>query len=315
MVKMAHLEQRLADLSPERRLLLEKFLAGGGASPGSAAQNPAPSTPVQRLGPHKEECRRHYDDVSRQLNESVFAEFSLFLNLGYLPNGILSESAVTLPEYCINKNSVQLVLEVIGAADLTAREVLDVGCGRGGAISVMKQFFDARRICGIDLAPAAINFCRSNYCYPEVSFEVGDAEQLPFADESFDVVTNIESSSTYPDTFAFYREVFRVLRPDGEFLYTDALPVERFNECTGYLRGKGFNLQVDRDITANVLASCDEISDHRRQAYEPQADQGLNDFLGAPGSHFYNEMKCGRWTYRVQRWRKPSRVAGEDHGE
>jgi len=314
MVKMAQLEQRLADLSPDRRQLLEKFLAGG-AAPASAPKNPAPSTLVRPLGPHKEECRRHYDDVSRQLNDSVFAEFSLFLNLGYLPNGTLSESAITLPEHCINKNSVQLVLEVIGAADLFAREVLDVGCGRGGAISVMKQFFEARRIFGIDLAPTAINFCRSNYRYPDVSFEVGDAEQLPFADQAFDVVTNIESSSTYPDTFAFYREVFRVLRSNGYFLYTDALPVERFNECTAYLRRNGLKLELDRDITANVLASCDETSGQRRQAYEPQPDQGLNDFLGAPGSHFYNEMKCGRWTYRIQRWQKPSRVAGENHGE
>lgn len=308
---MTQVEERMAELSPDRRQLLEKFLAVG-APPLSLAET---SKPLQALGPHKEECRRHYDDVSRQLDESAFAEFSLFLNLGYLPNAIPSDSPIKLPEYCMNKNSVQLVLEVIGSTDLGTREVLDVGCGRGGAISVMKQFFKPRRACGIDLAPAAINFCRSNYRYSDVCFEVGDAEQLPFGAASFDIITNIESSSTYPDPFAFYREVSRVLRRNGYFLYTDALPVERFNECTEYLRRNGFNLESDRDITANVLASCDEVSGHRLQAYEPAADRTLNDFLGAPGSHFYNEMKCGRWTYRIQRWQKPSRIAGEHHGE
>jgi len=313
---MPQLEQRLANLSPERRELLEKFLAAGASTP-ALGKNPPASNIRQPLGPLKEECRRLYDDVNRQLDESEFAEFSLFLNLGYLANEVQSESPIVLSEHCINRNSVQLVLEVIGASDLATREVLDVGCGRGGTISVMKQFFTARRICGIDLAPAAINFCRSNYRYPEreVTFEVGDAEQLSFADGSYDIVTNIESSSTYPDTFAFYREVFRVLGKNGLFLYTDALPVERFSECSEYLRRIGFRLESDRDITANVLASCDEVASHRRQAYETQTDGSLNDFLGTPGSHFYNEMKSGRWTYRIQRWRKSSRVADEDHGE
>lgn len=311
---MTQLEQRLANLSPERRELLEKFLAVG-ASPSALAKNPPALKIRPPLGPLKEECRRLYDDVNRQLDESEFAEFSLFLNLGYLGNEVQSESPIILSEHCINKNSVQLVLEVIGASDLTTQEVLDVGCGRGGAISVMKQFFAARRICGIDLAPAAINFCRSHYRYSDVTFEVGDAEQLPFADGSFDVITNIESSSTYPDTFAFYRKVFRVLRGNGLFLYTDALPVERFNECIEYLRRSGLKLESDRDITANVLASCDEIAGHRRHAYERQTDGSLNDFLGTPGSHFYNEMKCGRWTYRIQRWQKPSQVADQDHGQ
>ena len=63
-------------------------------------------------------------------------------------------------------------------------------------------------------------------------FEVGDAETLPFDAESFDIVTNLESSSCYPDVHAFYREVHRVLAPGGHFLYSDCLPANRFREAT-----------------------------------------------------------------------------------
>jgi ubiquinone/menaquinone biosynthesis C-methylase UbiE len=268
----------------------------------AAPAEPATPPPTATLSQPKAECSRQYDEINQQLDASEFGAVSLFLNLGYVGDASESQSVVTLPEYCLNKNSAQLVLELVGPCDLENREVLDVGCGRGGAISVMKQYFKPRRICGIDIAPAAIRFCRSSQ--PEISFEVGDAEQLPFATESFDVVTNMESSSTYPDLFAFYREVFRVLRPGGDFLYTDALARERFSEGETYLRRIGFDLMSDRDITNNVLVSCDEIARQRLTAYGPAADQNLNDFLGAPGSHFYNEMKRGAWSYRIQRWTK-----------
>ena len=48
-----------------------------------------------------------------------------------------------------------------------------------------------------------------------------DSEDLPFPDDSFDAVINIESSHTYPNFSRFLAEVARVLRPGGHFLYTD----------------------------------------------------------------------------------------------
>ena len=204
---------------------------------------------------------------------------------------------------------MRLVLEVIGGCDLSGRRVLDVGCGRGGTVSVITQFFEPASVCGLDLAPAAIQFCRTSQRDAKVAFHVGDAEQLPFPDTSFEVVTNIESSCTYPDIRAFYRQVFRVLVPGGHFLYTDAMPVGRFAECTRYLRDTGFRLELDRDITANVLASCDEIAGHRMQAYGARREGAMDDFLGTPGSHFYGEMKRGGWAYRIHRWTKPGALA------
>jgi phthiocerol/phenolphthiocerol synthesis type-I polyketide synthase E len=306
---MAHLPKRVAELSSDRRRLLERLLVADAAAPSLHAdpeQETAEAGMPEAVNPHKAECRQFYDDISHRLDASIFGPFSLFLNFGYVAAGTASHSVIQLPDQCLNKNSTRLVLEVIGDCDLSGRRVLDVGCGRGGTVSVIKQFFEPANDCGVDLAPAAIKFCRATLRHPDVTFEVGDAERLPFPDDSFDVVTNIESSSTYPDIHAFYQEVFRVLAPGGYFLYTDALPVGRFAECTDCLRRLGFSLELDRDITPNVLASCGEVAGYRLDAYRAQGDRAMSDFLGAPGTQFYDEMKRGEWAYRIHRWKKPA---------
>jgi ubiquinone/menaquinone biosynthesis C-methylase UbiE len=59
---------------------------------------------------------------------------------------------------------------------------------------------------GVDLAPEAVAFSRRAHRRPGADFKVGDAEHLPFDDQSFDAVINIESSHTYPNLRAFLAE-------------------------------------------------------------------------------------------------------------
>jgi phthiocerol/phenolphthiocerol synthesis type-I polyketide synthase E len=303
---MAELAARLEQLSPERRRLLAQLLDARKARPtaGCAGEWQSVNGAEVPTTPEKEECRRFYDGINQQLDASVYGPFSVFLNLGYAPKGP-SESPVELPERYLNENSVRLVLEVIGSCDLRGRRVVDVGCGRGGTVSVITQFCKPASVLGVDLSPAAIAFCRAAHHQPNVRFEVGDAEELQLPDASVDVVLNLESSSTYPDVFAFFRQVVRVLAPAGQFLYTDALPVARFAACSAFLRRLRLTLEGDRDITPNVLKSCDDIARQHRQSYEGESGgRGLDDFLAMPGSTYYEAMKCGDWTYRIQRWKK-----------
>lgn len=92
-----------------------------------------------------------------QLNASPFGPFSFFLNYGYVPGLNPQYSCVQLPERMLNKNSVLLVLEVLEDCVTAASRVLDVGCGRGGTLFVITQFFqcpiasmseDVRRMVG-----------------------------------------------------------------------------------------------------------------------------------------------------------------------
>jgi phthiocerol/phenolphthiocerol synthesis type-I polyketide synthase E len=321
---MANVSKRLQGLSPERRRLMEQLLKTREASIGplppatssdgaSSAAPPAPAPVDEGLKLEvgkstdevKQNFRRFYNEVSKQLDSSQFGPFSYFLNYGYVSNGEPDSAAVALPEKYFNRNSVKLVLEVIGDCDVNGLRVLDVGCGRGGTVHTVKQFFQPTTVIGLDLSPNAIHFCNRVHRHPGVSFREGDAEQLPFADGSFDVVTNVESSHTYPNIRSFYLEVHRVLAPGGYFLYTDVLPRTKSDECIGLLTQIGFTIARQRDITANVLLSCDEIAAPRTQAFQGGNDAGLvSNFLAAPGSQVYEEMRSRAWVYRLFKLQK-----------
>ncbi len=264
------------------------------------------SSPAER----KANYRRFYDAVTKQLNATEFGQFSFFLNWGYVPDHNPQYAVIALPDYFLNKNSVKLVLEVIGDCVMTDRRVLDVGCGRGGTAYVIRNFFAVKSITGIDLSAQAISFCTETYRYPGVSFLEGDAEYLPFKDGSFDVVTNIESSHSYPDIKAFYAEVFRVLTNEGYFLYTDLIAVPQMREYVALLKDTGFIVERDQDITSNVLLSSDQIASSRVQAFGKANDaQLMNEFLCLPGSYQYNEMATRASNYRILKLRKDARKA------
>ncbi len=96
-----------------------------------------------------------------------------------------------------------------------------------------------------------------------------------------------------------------MLAPGGYFLYTDALSLQQIATSLGYLDHIGFDLELDRNITQNVLLSCDEVSATRVQAFDSRNDQGLmQNFLATPGSQVYEEMRTGAWEYRIFRLRK-----------
>jgi SAM-dependent methyltransferase len=156
------------------------------------------------------------------------------------------------------------------------------------------------QVTGVDLSSAAIAFCRGAHRHPRVGFEVGDAEHLPSADGSFDVVTNLESSHTYPNLRAFYAEVARVLVKGGTFLYADLLPVPRWLEVRALLGPLGLKIENDRDITPNVLTSCDEVAVTRAAAFGG-SNAAIDNFLAVPGSMVYEQMRSGAWEYRILR--------------
>jgi phthiocerol/phenolphthiocerol synthesis type-I polyketide synthase E len=242
--------------------------------------------------------RDFYNDVTRRLERSGVGDASFFLNYGYTNLGSGDEARFTVPDGVFNANSVRLVFELIGATNLAGRRLLDVGCGRGGTVALLAEQFQAAAS-GVDLAPEAVAFCRKTHSRAD-RFEVGDAEHLPFEDCAFDVVTNIESSHTYPNLRAFFAETRRVLVAGGLFLYTDLLPVQRWMEVRALLGPLGFQVLKDRDITGNVLSSCDEVALTRAHAFGERTAM-IDNFLAVPGSAVYEQMRSRAWEYRLLR--------------
>ena len=101
---------------------------------------------------------------------------------------------------------------VAGAVPLAGKDVLEVGCGRGGGTAYVFERFAPRTLTGVDLARSAIRSASRRYGRTGLTFVAGDAEQLPLADGSFDVILSVESSHCYPEMRRFLREARRVLR-------------------------------------------------------------------------------------------------------
>jgi phthiocerol/phenolphthiocerol synthesis type-I polyketide synthase E len=295
----------------ELAVLIDKAQAGSAAGEGPAdlprapsADEPVPdATPLGGDAPTaaaKASYRAFYDDVTRRLEQTGVGEASFFLNYGYLPlDGLPDDARFEVPDGVFNASSVRLAFELIGDTDLSGRRVLDVGCGRGGTARLLAEHCGAH-VSGLDLSPEAVAFCRRTHRHPHVSFEVGDAERLPFDDRAFDAVTNVESSHTYPNLRAFYGEVARVLKPGGVFLYTDLLPVARWMEVRALLAPLGLAIRIDRHITPNVLASCDTVAATRAEAFGGSS-AAIDNFLAVPGSMVYEQMRSGAWEYRILR--------------
>lgn len=105
------------------------------------------------------------------------------------------------------------------AADLQLdEEALDVACGTG-ALTVRLARSGAK-VTGLDLAPALIETAQRLAAVEGLSirFDVGDAENLPYEDGSFDVVTSSVGTIFAPDHAAVARELARVCRPGGRLV-------------------------------------------------------------------------------------------------
>ena len=76
-------------------------------------------------------------------------------------------------------------------------DVLDVGCGTGAVIELLHDTYPDARYTGLDLTSAMIEVASAKGL-PNCEFMVGDAENLPFADASFDAVISSNSFHHYP---------------------------------------------------------------------------------------------------------------------
>lgn len=117
---------------------------------------------------------------------------------------------------------IDLIEELLTWSGVTqAKQILDVGCGIGGSSIYLAQKFNARAI-GITLSPVqsarATQRAQEAGLATDVQFQVADAMDMPFADDSFDFVWSMESGEHMPDKEKFLQECYRVLKPGGTFL-------------------------------------------------------------------------------------------------
>lgn len=98
--------------------------------------------------------------------------------------------------------------------------LLDIGCGTGEAIKMIHEQLPELKMQGIDLSEEMIKAAKEKKI-PEAEFTIGDAEDLPFKENSFDAVTCMVSFNHYPNPEKAASEAYRVCKKGGRYILTE----------------------------------------------------------------------------------------------
>ncbi len=157
------------------------------------------------------------------------------------------------------------------------KDVLEIGVGLGAD----HQRFAAAgaRLSGVDLTERAILHTRQRLALFGLASDlrVGDAERLPFDDDSFDLVYSWGVIHHSPETDAAAREILRVLRPGGRF----AVMIYHKRSLIGYMLWLRYALLRGRPLTSLDSIYARHLESPGTKAYSPDEARAL--FPGAVG--------------------------------
>jgi ubiquinone/menaquinone biosynthesis C-methylase UbiE len=102
--------------------------------------------------------------------------------------------------------------------DFTGKKVLDVGSGNGYVLA--KYAAEGAEVFGIDITEAGIDLCRKRFenLGLQGNFQVADAQDIPFPDNTFDCVCSMGVLHHVPNTQKALDEIYRVLKPGGRLI-------------------------------------------------------------------------------------------------
>ncbi|MDB6075332.1 MAG: SAM-dependent methyltransferase [Verrucomicrobiaceae bacterium] len=234
------------------------------------------------------------------LTRRLKGEEVLFLNYAY---EAAPHVALTLaPEDEPNRACIQLYHHVASQANLPGKDVLEVSCGHGGGASWITRTMQPARYTALDLNRTGVEFCQKRHRLAGLNFVQGNAQHLPFGDNSLDVVINIEASHCYPDFAGFLAEVARVLRPGGHFLYADFRFRDGFASWEQAIASAPLEMAQAQDISADVLRGMDRNATRNLALVHQRLPNLLrpigSDFAGVPGSSVYEALRTGELSYR-----------------
>jgi len=128
-----------------------------------------------------------------------------------------------------------------GALDLTeklldftkpeeTRSFLEIGCGSGLVTKYLAEKYNAR-VTGIDIDPQQIEMAKKNVNgIKNLQYRQADAVDLPFSENNFDVVLSFGVMHHIKEWLDAVKEVKRVLRGGGYFVYADIIYPERITK-------------------------------------------------------------------------------------
>jgi SAM-dependent methyltransferase len=216
-----------------------------------------------------------------------------------------------------------MTLRVVAAGEITdGARVLDVGCGFGGTLDLIRARFPACRLAGVNIDERQLRWARRLVAGDRIAFTAADGCRLPIADGSVDHVLAVECVFHFPSRKAFFREAARVLRPGGTLALSDFLLAQgsvasvTANAVQGGLgtwygrsatpvssvgygrisRSVGLDMVVDDDVTPRTFPTYPALRRIYREA---------GDTAGVASIDGVEQLaRAGGWEYHVLAFRK-----------
>lgn len=157
--------------------------------------------------------------------------------------------------------------------------ILDIGNGRGHSLKILDERFQPDQIYGIEIDASLIAEAtiRGKLCNAKVNLILGNAESMPYADNSFDMVFCHQSIHHIVQQEKALQEFYRVLKPNGTLLFAESCkkfihsflirllfrhPMEvqkTSDEYVELIRKTGFDIQPDNISTPYLWWSRNDI--------------------------------------------------------
>ncbi len=224
-----------------------------------------------------------------------------YINFGFAPDN--HEPLLDLSkEDEDNRYFIQLYHHLISKVDVRHKNILEVGCGRGGGTHFISQYTACHEVLGLDRCKESIDLANHWFHRDNLDFQVGDAHHLPVHESHYDVVINVESSHCYENMSLFLKEVKRVLRPNGSLLLADFRDKKELELLQNQIDESPLTQVEEQDITQYVLNSLKLDDNRKRQLITAKAPKYLHwlclDLAACVNSRVYKALANGTLIYK-----------------
>jgi phosphoethanolamine N-methyltransferase len=205
------------------------------------------------------------------------------------------------------------VASIVDGIDLAGKDILDIGCGLGGASITMARDHRARHVTAIDIDSAVLDRAATLVEKADleaiITLEKVNPGQLPFGGNQFDLAYVTAVTCHLPELKPFFEEVLRVLKPGGMIVGCEWFKVEEnqaFQTWDDLLRDRGLHFYfVDTNQFKRSLSDCgfedvsisdrtDVIAALAANAVDRVDNELKDDLIQALGEEGYET--CRHWT-------------------
>jgi len=200
-----------------------------------------------------------------------------------------------------NRYPIYLYHHVASQVNIENKKILEIGSGRGGGASYISRYMNPKEVIGLDISPSAVKDCNEKYNIDNLSFTLGDSGKLPYDNNTFDAVINVESSHCYASMSKFIKEVTRVLKPGGHFLFCDLRRNELVEDMLSSIDTNDLRLINSMEITQNIIEATVLMSKDRKESIGKLKSgffkRILESFAAVEGSKVHDSFKDGYLRY------------------